>query len=174
MTNLIVTGGLVLAFAAGLRAAVPAGPGARWAPRLLALFGLGMVCAGIFRADPMNGFPAGTPAGPPTSVSWHGNLHFVTAALGFLGLLIACFVLARCFATRAERSWARFSVVTGVVFLAAFAGIASGSTSAAVVLAFSLAVLLAFAWIAAIAVHFRRVPAAHSSTTGARTVELAG
>jgi Protein of unknown function (DUF998) len=171
IASLIITGGLVVAFAVGLGAAMAAGRGARWAPRLLGLFGLGMVGAGIFRADPMNGFPAGTPAGPPVSVSWHGNLHFVTAATGFLGLLIACFVLVRYFAARAERSWARFSVITGVVFLAAFVGIASGSTSAAVVLAFSLAVVLAFAWIAAVAVRFRSSASVQHPADGARTPE---
>ncbi len=54
-------------------------------------------------------------------------LHFMVGGVGFLCLIAACFVLARRFARAGQRGLAWFSRVTGVVFLAAFAGIASGS-----------------------------------------------
>ena len=45
-----------------------------------------------------------------------------------------------------------YTRLTGLIFLAGFAGITSGSSSSAVVLPFYAAVLAAFAWIAVVAV----------------------
>jgi hypothetical protein len=61
-------------------------------------------------------------------------------------------VQARRFARESRGRWSWFSALTGVVFLLAFAGIASGSTSATVVLGFWAAVIIAFAWIAAVSI----------------------
>src|SRR5262245_47356484 len=121
VTNFIVTGLMTIAFAVGLRRALRE----RWAPRLIGGFGLGLIGAGVFRADPAMGFPPGTPEG---TVSWHGTLHFAVGGAGFLCLIVACFVIARRFAP----AWSR---ATGLVFLAGFAGIASGSGNAVVILA---------------------------------------
>ena len=49
-----------------------------------------------------------------------------------------------------------YSRGTGLIFLSGFAGVASGSSSSAVVLSFYAAVLAAFAWIAVVAVHLYR------------------
>ncbi|HET9017222.1 MAG TPA: DUF998 domain-containing protein, partial [Thermomicrobiaceae bacterium] len=51
-----VTGLMVLACAVGIGRALAHGRGATWAPRLLGLYGVGLLGAGIFAADPMNGF----------------------------------------------------------------------------------------------------------------------
>jgi hypothetical protein len=161
ISNLVVTGLLSIACAAGIRRVLRDGPGGRWAPRLLVVYGLGLIAAGIFVADPMNGFPPGTPAGSAGSVSWHGLLHFVSGAIGFVGLISACFVLARHFAARRQRGWAAYSIATGVLFFAAFLGIAAGPhqpdahlgfiDATFVNLAFSVAVVLGWAWISAVA-----------------------
>jgi hypothetical membrane protein len=148
--NFILAGLMVLAAAAGLRRALGG-----WVPRLVAGYGLGLVGAGIFRADPARGFPVGTPDGPGT-VSWHGMLHLVSAMIGFGCLIAACVVLARRRSVEGRRGWAAYSLGTGVVFLAGFAGVASGSASVAVNLAFTGAVLLAWAWVSAVSVdHYR-------------------
>jgi hypothetical membrane protein len=152
-TNLIVSGLMMVAAAVGLRRAL--GGDGRWAPRLFAGYGLGLVGAGIFRADPTLGFPPGTPAGPGP-VSWHGMLHLVTAAIGFGCLIAACVVLARRLNASGRRGWAAYSWGTGVVFLAGFAGVASGAGSVATTLGFTAAVLLAWAWISAVSVHYYR------------------
>ena len=44
-------------------------PGRRSAPILIAVFGVSLIGAGVFRADPMLGFPLGTPDGPPAQIS---------------------------------------------------------------------------------------------------------
>lgn len=156
IVNFLVTGGMVVACAVGIGRALPSGRGATWVPRLLVAFGLGMIGAGLFTADPMNGFPAGAPAGRPDIVSVHGILHIVAAGIGFLCFVAACFVLARRFAGQNRRGWARFSWATGIVFLAAFAGLASGSSSSVVVFAFWAALVLAFGWLGAVSVHLYR------------------
>lgn len=152
VANFILTGAFVLAFAAGMARAM----GRSWAPRLIAGYGLGLIAAGFFVADPMNGFPAGAPAGRPETITVHGMLHIVAAALGFLCLIAACVVMARRFASERRRGWTAFSAVTGVAYLVAFAGVASGSSSAAVVVGFWAALILAWAWMGAVAVHLYR------------------
>jgi uncharacterized protein DUF998 len=159
ITNLVVTGLMTVAMAVGLRRALRPGRGATWAPRLVGAYGLGMIAAGVFRADPAFGFPAGTPDGSG-QVSWHGMLHFASAGIGFACLVAACLVLARRFAVERRRGWAAFSRVTGVVFLACFGAMAvSGGASWATV-AFVAGVLLAFGWVSALAVHLYRRTAA--------------
>ena len=65
IANFVLTGAFVLAFAVGIGRALANGRGATWAPRLIAVYGVGLIAAGIFTADPMNGFPAGAPAAAP-------------------------------------------------------------------------------------------------------------
>jgi hypothetical membrane protein len=159
IANFLVTGAMVIACAAGVRRALGGGRGANWGPGLLAMYGAGMIGAGIFVADPMNGFPVGTPAGRPEIISAHGILHLVAAGIGFLCFVAACFVFARKFARQHRRGWTGFSIATGIVFLAAFAGLASGSSSTIVVIAFWAALVLAWSWLAALSVDlYRRVP----------------
>jgi len=70
-------------------------------------------------------------------------------------------VVARYFSRQGRRGMAVYSRVTGVVFGAAFAGVATGSASAAIVVPFYAAVLAAFTWLAIISVHlYRHVPSA--------------
>jgi hypothetical protein len=112
IATLITTGLLTVAGAIGMRRALRGGRGGTWGPLLLGVYGLGLSCAGFFVADPVFGFPPGTPADANT-VSWHGILHIVTGGIGFLGLIGACFVLARRFASLGERGWVAFSAATG-------------------------------------------------------------
>ena len=153
---LILTGLLTIAGAVGMRRVLRGGRGGTWGPLLLGIYGLGLIGAGFFTADPALGFPPGTPANAH-AVSWHGLLHFICGGIGFLGLIAACFVFARRFAAQRQRGWVAYSVATGVIYLAAFAGIAVGSNSVGVIttiviLAFSVAVVLGWAWVSAMAV----------------------
>lgn len=151
VTNFILAGLMTVAAAAGLGRA---GTG-RWLPRLVAVYGVSLVTAGIFRADPALGFPTGTPADAHT-MSWHGGLHLLCGGIGFSCLITACLVAGRAFAARGNRGWALYSRVTGVVFLAAFAGIASGSQGVWTTLPFTAAIILAWSWITALSVRTYR------------------
>ena len=110
--------------------------GSPWGARLLAGYGVGLIAAGIFRADPANGFPPATPAGNATTMSWNGILHIAAAGAGFVCLIAACFTLARLFSAQSQRRWAAYSRISGAFFLAGFLGAVSGSDSAGVVLGF--------------------------------------
>ena len=143
--NFLVTGLLLIAGAVGVKRALGSGPGSQWAPRMLGLYGLGLIGASIFRADPALGFPPGTPL-ENNPISWHGLLHFVVGTLGFIGFIPACFPFARRFRSLQKPGWAWYSLITGILFLACFVGIASGSKGP-VSLLFAIAVALGFIWI---------------------------
>ncbi|HSJ06669.1 MAG TPA: DUF998 domain-containing protein [Longimicrobiales bacterium] len=149
--NFLVTGALVLAGALGLRFALAGSRAGTWGPILMALYGVGLLGAGVFPADPGADFPPGTPA--PTAMTRGGLLHFVFGGLGFYALIAACFVFARRHAARGERGWMAYSVVTGILFALSFGAIASGSTSPTTIIAFYAAVTWIWLWHAA--VHYK-------------------
>lgn len=156
VANFIVTGTVVIAAAVGLREVTRPERGSTWGPLLLSVYGLGMIGAGIFRADPAQGFPIGTPE--VTTVSTHGLLHFVFGGAGFLCLIAACFVLAGRFARDERRDLAWFSRITGIVFLAGFVGIASGSHGPTTA-TFVVAILLVWSWLSTVFLHLYRAVA---------------
>jgi hypothetical protein len=55
IAGFVIAGAMVVACAIGVQRALKDGPAATWAPRLIALYGLGLVAAGVFVADPMTG-----------------------------------------------------------------------------------------------------------------------
>jgi Protein of unknown function (DUF998) len=154
IATFLVAGAMTIAAAAGVHRALPS----RWAPRLIALYGAGLMAAGVFRADPADGFGPGAPAGRAVHVSWHGDGHLIAASIGFVAVTAACFVVARYVSRAGHRGLAIYSRITGVVFLAAFAGVTTGSSSPAIVLPFYAAVTAVFSWLAVVCVHlYRRV-----------------
>ncbi len=146
IANFLVCGALVIAGAIGMRRELRTGPGGTWGPLLIGLSGLGLVGAAFLSADPMDGFPPGTPLGAPTSMTTPGLLHFVASAVAFFAWIAACFVFARRFSAVGQSGWAIFSAATGALFLAAFLGTASG---AGPVLALVAGVGLVWAWLSA-------------------------
>ena len=160
ITSFIVTGLLVIAGAVGMRQLLRGSRGGTWGPLLVGIYGLGLIGAGLFVADPAFGFPPGTPEGV-TAISLHGLLHFVTGGIGFLALIAACFVFARRLSALQQRAWATYSVITGVIFFAAFFGIAAGSqlggtVQVFVTLAFTAAVVIAWTWLSALSVRLMK------------------
>jgi hypothetical protein len=158
VVTFLLAGAMTIAFAVGTRRALAGRAGGKWGPRLIGLYGAGLMAAGLLRADPADGFGPGAPAGKAAHVSWHGYGHLIAAGIGFIALIAACFVIARYFSREGRRGMAIYSRVTGVVFLAGFAGVTTGSSSSAIVLPFYAAVLAAFSWMAVVAVSlYRRV-----------------
>jgi hypothetical protein len=155
MTNLVLSGLLVLAFALGMRRVLRGSRGKTWGPLLVSVYGFGLIGAGFFTADPAFGFPPGTPADAHT-ISWHGLLHFITAAIGFLALIAACMVIAHRFAAQGLKGWTIYSVGSGLLFFAAFVGVATGSGQSWSVIGFWIGVVFIWAWIALLAAHLRK------------------
>jgi hypothetical protein len=110
-TNFLLGGSLSVAFAIGLWRSRRA---ARAGAALIAVWGVGLVGAGIFTTDPVSGYPAGS--ADAIAYTTHGALHDGFAIPGFLALAAAQLVLVRGQNTR----WAVYSVVSFVVFIAAF------------------------------------------------------
>src|SRR5690606_16580339 len=121
-----------------------------WGPILFGLLGIGLVAAGVFVADPSDGFPPGVL--PITDPTWHGTAHNIAAALATDPAAIGCLVLARRFSVDRDRRWAAVSVVTAVTVLGL--GWWPDADSISVRLAGVVALLLAY--ISATAVRLRR------------------
>ncbi|TCO30351.1 uncharacterized protein DUF998 [Kribbella steppae] len=88
IANFVVTGGLVIAAAAGLR------DQGRWLPRFVGALGIGLILAGVFVTDPGAGFPAGAPEGRG-DLSWHGLLHEVGFGVVQLAWIAAAITVAK-------------------------------------------------------------------------------
>lgn len=119
--NLIVSGLLIMLAAT------------RWGKErtFVLVYGLGMVVAGVFKADPGRGFPAGTPESVPISAS--GLIHLAAGGVGFICLIIACF---------RRKQW-----IVGSIFTVAYAGLIAGGGAAWSLLLFTAAVVMVSGWI---------------------------
>src|SRR5215217_5981382 len=160
--NFLITGLLMLVFAIGLRRALRPLGGPTWGPLLVGVYAIGLLGAGIFVADPMNGYPPGTPD-KRLIYSVHGVLHDLFSTLVFLGLPLACFVFGRWFAVRGKRRWTIYSAVTGVVLVSAFilssAGFGQAEGLVEVAGLFQrVTLIVGFGWLTLLAVHFLRSP----------------
>jgi len=152
VTNFILAGVLSVLFAIGVARCLSDGPGSIWAPRLLALFGAGLVIGGIFTADPALGFPPGAPAGYPEQLSIHATIHAFAPPLAFLSVVAACLIIARRFAAEGMRRTATLARVVAVTCFALGIPVGPGFS-----VRLFLAVALAFGSIAAYALYLRRV-----------------
>lgn len=155
MANFVITGLLVVAGAVGMRRVLADGTGRLWAPLLVGLFGLSFVGAGLFRPDSAMGFPEGTPA-DAMAISSTGIAHFAIGGIGFLAVIAACFVFARRFYALGESGWAVYSVIAGLVFLAAFAGIMTGAGQSWSFIGFLIGVTILLSWLTLLSAKLRR------------------
>ena len=151
--NLALSGLMVIAASVGFRRVL--GPKSRGLTLFLGAFGASMVVAAIFRADPMDGFPVGTPLGMPPSISTRGLIHFISGALGFTSLGISCFFGAAVMRRRSVSSLSVTSLLAGVGVLGGFFGGMAFSKGG--ILGIWIAVLVGWAWLAALSVHLYRV-----------------
>ena len=162
IANFLITGALLLAFALGLKRALQLLNEPTRVPFLIATIGIGLLGAGIFLTDPMNGYPLGTPH-LPVQYSLEGRLHRLFSAFVFLGLPIACFMFARFFRRRGERIWAVYSRVSGITFLLmfvvtslAFAQLYNLTQFAGLLQRITLTI--GFAWLTLLALYWLNIP----------------
>ncbi|WP_405845469.1 DUF998 domain-containing protein [Streptomyces platensis] len=107
--NFISAGLLSLALSVGLWRVGPS----CWGALLMGIWAVGLLGAGIFRTDPVRGYPPGT----PDQLQHHsraGALHDLFSLVAFLELAVACFV----FALPDSLGWALYSIASGVLFAA--------------------------------------------------------
>jgi hypothetical protein len=146
ITNFVVAGMLTMIGAAGL-------PG-KWLPRLVAVNGAGLIAAGIFVMDPADGFPIGTPAGMPASLSWHFYGHMAAGTIAFTASIAACYVLARHFTRAGQRAAAVGSGVAGTALLAGDLWAMSGGVAGSLTLA--IGAITATLWVSGVAAWLAR------------------
>ncbi|MFJ9371650.1 DUF998 domain-containing protein [Nocardia sp. NPDC101769] len=120
ITNYIVTGALLLAFAIGMRLLLRTGHGSTWGPILLGSYGLTFIGAGLFLPDPSQGYPPGA----SSTLTIHGAIHILLGLLQFTALIAACFVLARHEQAPERRGWSWYSVITGLLVAASYVAFA--------------------------------------------------
>lgn len=154
ITNFVVAGVLIMGGALGLRRVLAGAPGRTWVPRLIAVYGLGMVAAGVLVMDPADGFPAGTPAGPPESLSWHAGGHLAAGAISFTALAAACFVLRQYFRHSGQHRHAVVSLVAGAAVLLGNGWAMTGGPAGSLTLA--AGVIPAMLWLSTAAWLLRR------------------
>jgi hypothetical protein len=164
VANFVTAGVLSGAFAVGMSRALVSGPGCRWVPRLLFLYGAGLAAGGLFRPDPALGYPVGTPDEVPDEWSWHAWLHAVAPPLAFTALVAAAVVLARRDWVLGRRGWSLCSSATAAaaLLLAAWPHPDSSSWRLA------LGVAVGFAWLTGFAARERGRLVAR--TTGSRAL----
>ncbi|MCW3817806.1 DUF998 domain-containing protein [Micromonospora sp. DR5-3] len=151
IANFVVSGLLALAGAAGLRRAVRGAAARTWGPALVAVFGVGMIVAGVLRADPSMGWPAGAPEGNPETMSWHSVGHGVGAMLAFGSLTIACLVFARRFQRLGAWGWALCSVLCALATVIVMAWPDQGSIS----IRMALGSVFILGWLTAVSARVR-------------------
>ncbi|WP_214628317.1 DUF998 domain-containing protein [Paenibacillus agaridevorans] len=110
--NFIVTGSLTALAAIAIRTVLRGRKGGTWGPLLTAIYGNGMILAGLFRPDPGLGFPSGAPEEAPTTMSGEAAIHSLAFFVAFLALIAANIVFARRFASIGQRRWSSYCIAT--------------------------------------------------------------
>lgn len=146
--NFVVAALLALAGAVGVRRLLRGTRGGTWGPILFALFGLGMLGAAAFPADPSPGFPPGTPE--TVTITQRGLTHFMFGAVTFYSLIASCFVFARRFFSLGDRTWGVLSLLVGLFFLLSFSSMATGIVNAWTMITLYAAVTAALLWHSAV------------------------
>jgi hypothetical protein len=171
IANFLVTGSLILAFSVGLRQILQGPSGSVWGPVLIGFVGIGLIGAGFFVTDPLNGYPPGTPL-IPTERTTHGILHDLFGVPVFLGLPIACFMFARLFNKGGERNWAWYSRLSGIgmfaVFFIARLGFRLLPTYPDLAASFGIlqriTLIIGFAWLTLLSIYFLNAPSTSQAT----------
>jgi hypothetical protein len=154
--NFLLAGALTVAFSIALWRKLGSKAGAI----LVAVWGVGLLGAGSFVTDPVNGYPPGTPdlvAEPTTS----GALHDLFSVPGFVALAAASVVFTVRFARRGKRGWAVYSAASAAVIVTGFVLASAAFGGAESLLGVGglfqrIAVVTGFAWLTALALSVRK------------------
>ncbi|MGW1770196.1 DUF998 domain-containing protein [Streptomyces sp. NPDC002104] len=154
ITNFLLAGALLVLGATGLRRVLGGTPGGTWAPRLVRIAGIGMIAAGAFVMDPIDGFPLGAPSAQTATLTWHSYAHFAAGSVTFTSLIAACYVLGRHFGRAGDRRYAIASRVAGTALLIGNGWAMAGGRAGTLTLA--VGAVTALLWISVVAFRGRR------------------
>lgn len=156
--NFAITGALVIGAAYGISRAL--GKGSRALTLLLGAYGAAVMAAAVFTADPVDGFPPGTPEGFPTSISTMGLLHFAAGGLGFACLTLCGFVGTWTFLKKRMPALAILSFLTGLSVAVGFFG---GMAMPVGMIGIWVAVVMGWIWLSVVCLLLLRRVAASST-----------
>lgn len=150
--NFLVTGTLCGAFAVGLARTRTTGATEPW---LIAMSGAGLLACGAFTADPVNGYPPGTPP-QPEHMTAAGIAHLIASSAIMVGVPATTALQARRAHRSGDRSWARTSAAATGLTAASFAGACAGFAQVSILpevagLLQRVAVTTGFSWLFALA-----------------------
>jgi hypothetical protein len=134
------------------------GRGATWGPRLLGVFGLGLMGAGLFAADPANGYPAGISGG---ELTWHGIAHGFAALGAGLALTAAMVVFVVRHVALKQIGWAVGTALTVMVYFVLAWAVAELASLLLVV-----ASVLGWGWVSLVAWRLAMRPAMAEQLSG--------
>lgn len=145
--NFFVMGAGVFAFAMGVQRSLESTIGAV----LLALFGLGLIIAGVFAPDPVRGYPPGAPTDREADLTWQAKIHDASGPVMFIALLGACLVLAG----QLGGGWRVYTMVTAGVglVLTVWTAVAYQRDAASTGLVQRGLIIVYWSWIVALGIH---------------------
>jgi hypothetical protein len=146
-TNFIVMGAGMFAFAAGVQRSLDSRSG----PLLLAVFGFGLIIAGVFPPDPVRGYPPGSPIDREADLTRGAKIHDVSGPVMFLAFLGAGVALA----VQLRGGWRLYTMLTaGIGFvLTVWTAVAYQKDAAHTGLVQRGLIIVYWSWIAALAIH---------------------
>jgi len=152
VANFLASGTLCGAFAVGLSRTRTAGTAEPW---LIATSGAALVACGAFAADPVNGYPPGTPP-QPDRMTRAGAAHLIASSAIMVGVPATTAVQAWRARRSGDRRWAGISTAATGLTAASFAGACAGFAQVSVLpevagLLQRVAVASGFAWLFALA-----------------------
>ena len=160
--NFLLTGGLYVAGAVGLwQSRTQPGLDTRAGPILLGTVGIGLIGAGVFRCDPINGYPPGT--ADMSARTPAGHLHDGFSLPVFLCLPAAAVIYAHAASRAGDPTWVIGSLTAAVTQLAAFVAAGAGFSQEQPALVSSAgafqraSVIAGFGWLSAWCTHALRI-----------------
>jgi hypothetical membrane protein len=159
MSNFIITGMLLFAFAIGLRRERRLSGASKSGSNLIGIVAIGLIGAGIFSTDPVYGYPTSRPLAL-AQFTISGHMHDFFSILVFFCLPSACFVFRRRFITNGETGWAVYSMLSAIGIIATFILAGMGFKQLPGFLEYAgvfqrLSLIIGFTWITLLALHLR-------------------
>jgi hypothetical membrane protein len=109
-TNFLVCGTLIVASSVGVYLAVDS----PWFPLLIGVFGVSLALSGVWKMDPVRGYPPGTPDTTPSEPSRAHKLHDLAGIGVFVSLPAAAIIAAF---TLDDSGWSLYSWTTGAALV---------------------------------------------------------
>jgi hypothetical protein len=154
----LITGATLMLFAYGLERIRKDEGFSKWVVIFLAIGSVGLIGAGCFTTDPMNGFPPGTPE-ITTETTFHGTLHQLFSILLFIGMPVVMAFFSKYFLKIKNNKWWIYSISSTILFIIFMIILKEASISILGLLPFygliqRIMLIIGFLWVILISYHY--------------------